>query len=67
MKKRARPEPRVAPNVPKAPTEGALAAATGALGAPLPSAAAGAGAGESAGAGTGAPDFSLSDMCVFFG
>lgn len=62
---RARPEPRVAPNDPKAGA-GLLTGAAGLEGAAIDSAGAGAGADKSAEAGAGAPDFSVSDMCVWF-
>ncbi len=61
---RLRPVPRLAP---KAPT-GAFPLAGAALAGWAAAVSAGAGAGEvkSAGAGDGAPDFSLSDMAVFW-
>lgn len=71
---RARPEPRVEPNEPMPDVslaEGALVGwAPDALvfsaggSSAFTGASAGAGAGKSAGAEVGAPDFSLSDMCV---
>ncbi len=59
---RRRPEPRVAPNE---PNPGALTGAAAALGAGA-AAAGGFAAGKSAGAESGAPDLSVSDMCVLF-
>lgn len=59
---RRRPEPRVAPNE---PNPGALAGAAAALGAGAAAAGVVA-AGKSAGAGVGAPDLSVSDMCMLF-
>ena len=59
---RARPEPRVLPNEPKAGAGLLAGAAWGAAESAGPEA----GADKSAGAGLGAPDFSLSDMSLFF-